>query len=263
MTTRSALLIGAGWLGYACASPVTLSSRDAAQLQAAADIPVAYKQSGAPWVYCPGDIGRQTWEHAGSSNWSPDESAPLAVGGSGGAVVRASAEGAGTFRLAGGTWEEIEDDWTKSLQTPPEDPARATARAFLALTGDARARLPFRRDAEELATVDSKALSARFGAAPVLVFQTSEWLLVGCFFKYSPWFNVQATLLDPGSGRTLWRNSCGGGFPNGGWSAEPGELNAEGRALYVRVILERAERCSKELFASFERDAGNPPSARQ
>jgi len=263
MKTRSALLVGVGWLGCGCASAVQLSSHDALQLQAATDIPVIYTKSPAPWVYCPGDIGRQTWEHAGSSNWTPDESTLLAAGGLGGALVPVSAEGPGTLRPAGGTWDEIVDEWTKSLQVPPEDPARATARDFLALAGTARTRLPFRPDAEELATGQSKTLADRFGSAPVLVFRTSEWLLVGCFFKFAPWFNVQAALLEPGSGRVLWRDSCGGGFPNGAWTASPSELDANGRALYLKVIRQRAGRCSKDLFASFERGAANaPPAAR-
>ena len=195
-------------------------------------------------------------------NWSPDESTGLAARGAGEAtVVTASTKGSGMFRLAGDMWEDFEDEWTKSLQTPPEDPARATAREFLALAGSARVRLRFRRDAEEMPTGGPKALAERFGSAPVLVFQTSEWLLVGCFFKFSPWFNVQAVLLDAASGRVLWRNSCASGFPNGSWSAWPSELDADGRALYARVIHDRADQCSKDLFVDFARDGGSPPMA--
>jgi len=250
MASRFALVL----LTCGCASPVVLSSIDAAHLKSAADIPVVYKRSPAPYVYCPVDDGRATWETQGL-NWSPDKSSPPIVGGKSGGIVLASLESSGAVRLAGDTWENIEDDWTKSLQTPPQDPAQTTASDFLALAGTAGARLPFRTAAEEL-TGSATGLSERFGAAPVLLFRTSDWLLVGCFFTYSPWFTVQATIFEPGSGRVLWRDSCESGFPNGSWKMGPSELNANGRALYSRVIRDRAQRCSQELFASFQRGAG-------
>ena len=254
MTTRSALLVSAAALGCACAPAIPLSGRDATQLASVPEIAVAYKKSPAPWVYCPGDIGRETWEHGGGSmNWTPDESTGLALQrGVTGYVVLASLEDAARFRAAGDIWQDIQDDWTKSLQVPPDDPARATARDFLALAGRTGPRLPFQGEAVEVVKGSPQTLSERFGSTPVLVFRTSEWLLVGCFFTYSPWFNVQAALVDPGSGRVLWRDTCDGGFPKT-WDQSPSSLDANGRALYVRIIDDRADQCSRELFASFER----------
>jgi hypothetical protein len=59
---------------------------------------------------------------------------------------------------------------------------------------------------------DARSLAKTFGSAPILVFETTRWVLVGCWFTYEPWFNVRATLLDLGSGRVLWRDSCGAGI---------------------------------------------------
>jgi hypothetical protein len=166
-----------------------------------------------------------------------------------------SAGAAGPARLVstGGIWESWVEEWTRTIRVPPTDPARATAGRFLELS---RGVAPGRAWADrvvEVTSLDAASLRERLGFRPVLVFQVSRWDLVGCFYTWLPWFDVRATLLDPASGRVLWRQSCGDApqekRPSPAW---PSELEAGGRALYSRIIEDRAVQCARALAARLE-----------
>jgi len=254
---RLLLLAGAANLSLACSSVVPLSSESAAQLASSGEIPVVYRRSPAPWVFCPADDGRSTWESGGAMNDEPRARPPLAEAGGAFPFVLASARGSGTFVLASDIWQDYVDDLTKGLRVPPEDPARATARDFLDLASNTQPSIPFRHEAKEVARARRQALAESFGSAPVLVFRTADWYLVGCFQTFAPWFSVDAELLDPSTGKVYWRDSCRGDFPTQ-WGLSPSVLDANGGAIYGRIIGERAARCSKELLASFSRGRGSP-----
>ena len=208
-------------------------------------MPIVYVRSKPPWVDCPNDEGRQLWEFPASLYREPlSISAP---------VVLVSSSGASPFQyVTGGVWGTIVDEWTRSLQTPPMDPALATARRFLEVRSAAGDPIRWGDPPLEVAGLDPDALASRQGRGPVLVFDAVRWVLVGCFYTYKPWFNVRATLIDSGTGRTIWRETCGGTYP-GGWPAEawPSELDANGQELYARIIDQLAGNCAAQLAASF------------
>ena len=100
-------------------------------------------------------------------------------------------------------------------------------------------------------------MARRFGAVPVLVLEATRFVLLGCYLAYRPWFNVRAMLVDARDGAVLWRQTCGRRYPEdrrGG--ASPGELLADGEALYARMMEVRAAECAGELFASLEPKGG-------
>jgi len=228
-----------------CAPPVPLARGDADRVRAEPSLPIVYVRSKPPWVDCPNDEGRQLWEFPASLYREPlSISAP---------VVLVSSSGASPFQyVTGGVWGTIVDEWTRSLQTPPMDPALATARRFLEVRSAAGDPIRWGDPPLEVAGLDPDALASRQGRGPVLVFDAVRWVLVGCFYTYKPWFNVRATLIDSGTGRTIWRETCGGTYP-GGWPAEawPSELDANGQELYARIIDQLAGNCAAQLAASF------------
>jgi hypothetical protein len=241
--------------GWGCTSSVRLSPADRDRAAAAERIPVVFTVSSAPWVDCPGDEGRMLWEWPGSRLESPYPAPWIQADLSGPPPRELGA--AGWIVPAGDIWEDYMDEWSKALQTPPEDPARATGRRFLA--GVSPGSLPLAAEPEEVPSADPGSLSARFGPKPVLVFHATRWVLVGCFFTFRPWFDVRATLLDLPSGRVLWRAECGGAYPPSALPrAGPAALDANGRALYRQVIEARASECSTELLGSF---GSGPPGS--
>jgi len=251
---RSLSVAGTLCLGCVGGPALHLSPRDAAELASVPEIPVVYRKAPPPSVFCPGDVGRQTFESPGAMNGNPEPPSPAIADLEAGTVRLVSAD-EGLYRLAGDFWEDYVDDVTKPLQVPPVDPVQATARSFLALAGEGRAPLPFGRDVKEVASARPEELSRLFGTSPVLVFNASEWLLVGCFQTFDPWFNVRAKIVDPATGRVVWRKSCRGGMPSGG-NLNVSTLAASGGALYARLIHDRALECSREIFASLESDRG-------
>ncbi len=210
-------------LAAGCAHAISPTRSDLERLRTSPDIPVVYRPSTSPWVDCSGDIAASTWSRGGG---------PSSI-----------------------VWDQYQNQRTASLRrAPPIDPARATGDRFLALLRAAPSPLPFRESAPPAESTDSGALAKRFGPAPVLVFETTRWVLAGCWHTYQPWFNVRATLLD-GSGKVVWRDTCRGLYPpDSSGEASPTELEANGGALYARAIEERAGRCAEELFANFERE---------
>jgi hypothetical protein len=153
----------------------------------------------------------------------------------------------------GGIWENWVEDWTRTIRVPPTDPARATAQRFLELSRSVTTGPAWAGPVVEVASPDVTGLRAGFGSRPILVFQVSRWDLVGCFYTWLPWFDVRATLVDPSSGRVLWRQSCGDGPAGDRPSpASPSELDAGGRALYSRIIEDRALQCARALAARLE-----------
>jgi hypothetical protein len=233
-----------------CAPAIPLSRQESERLSAAPPIPVVSVRSSPPWVDCPNDEGQKVWEYPGSASGDLE-------GGSL-SVMLASGRAAPPFLPAGGTWESIQDQWTRSLQTPPVDPARATAVRILSRARAVRLPVPLAEPAEEVQRLDPAALGSRFGGSPVLVVEAVRWVLVGCFFTYQPWFDVRATLVRTSTGEILWRDTCGGTYP-GGWPipASRDELEAGGRWLYARTIDERAAACAAQLVASLK-GAGLP-----
>jgi hypothetical protein len=247
MGKRVAALLSAtlAVLGGSCTPAVPLGPGDLRQLRAGSEIPVVYHRSPGPWVDCPGDEGEHVWIHGGSAMASPPVS---------GIATLASTGGTAGALLAGNVWQDYEDQWTASLrEAPPDDAARATADAFLALSREAPGSVPFRQSPVPVESTDMKSLAGTFGPAPILVFETTRWVLVGCWFTYKPWFNVRATLLDLGSGRVLWRDSCGGVYPSpSSAEASPSELEARGKSLYASMIRARAQQCARSLSARFD-----------
>jgi hypothetical protein len=207
-------LILAALLAVSCVPAVPLSRDEAARLSTAPSIPVLHVRPAPPWVDCPNGEGQKVWDHPG-------------------------------------IWESIQDQWTRSLRTPPVDPAKATAAHLLSLARPTHLRLPLAERTEEVQRADVAVLLDRFGDLPVLVVEAVRWVLVGCFFTYQPWFEVRATLFRPSTGEVLWRDTCGGTYPGGSpVPASRDELEANGRWLYTRIIEERAAACSTQLAAS-------------
>lgn len=249
MSKLIAALLAAIAIGIGCAPTVTLAPGDLERLRAGSGTPVVHLVSRAPGVDCPGDWGEQTWSAPGGGLGM--ESRPPST-------LRLAGYRPATrnpVRLAGSLWEDVQDQRTESLRkAPPRDPARATGDSFLSLSQRAPHPAPFRETVTPVESVDRRALEKQFGAPPVLFFETTRWVLVGCFDSYQPWFSVRATLLDLGSGKVLWREACGGLYPPDPFAqASPAELEANGKALYARMLDVRAERCARELFNSFAR----------
>ncbi len=217
MGKRIAALLAATALANGCARSVPLARRELEWLRTISEIPVVYRTSPSPWVDCPGDTGPRAWSRDGNSST---------------------------------IWDQFQNQRTASLRSaPPTDPARATGDRFLSLLHAAPNPLPVRERPLPAESVDLQTLSRQFGSAPVLVFETTRWVLAGCWYSYQPWFQVRATLLDLASGRVVWRDSCCGLFPpDQSREATPSELEANGKALYARMIEERAGRCASELF---------------
>lgn len=237
--------VAAGALSLGCAPSVRLERADLARLRATAEVPVVQRISSEPWVDCPGDWGERTWTAPGGGlGIGPRPPPPILLAAH---VARAAPLAA----PAGTTWEDIQEQRTVSLRrAPPRDPARATADAFLALSRAEAEPVPFSRST--VAVGRRTPIDARFGASPVLVFEATRWVLVGCFFAYQPWFDVRAALVDPASGRVLWRHTCGALYPPGPFAeATPAELEADGKALYASLMDARARECASELFGSF------------
>ena len=214
MARPLAPIILSALLAMSCVPAIPISRDESARLSIAPSIAVLYVRSAPPWVDCPNDEGQKVWAHPG-------------------------------------IWDSIQGQWTKSLQTPPVDPARATAARLPSLARAAPLSLPLADPAEEVRRLDPAALRSRFGDSPVLVVEAVRWVLAGCFFTYQPWFDVRATLFRPSTGEVLWRDACGGTYP-GGWPvpASRDELEAGGGTLYARILEERAAACAKELVAS-------------
>jgi len=228
MWTRLALLIGCAPL--ACSHSVPMAPASLELLKANPDIPVVYRTTAGPWVDCPGNFGVDTWKRDAQ------------------------------------LWESVQEQRTAGLRNaPPVDPARATADRFLLLSR-AQSGLPTFRDRLLPAeSADLGSLSRRFGTTPVLVLETTRWVLVGCFYSYQPWFNVRATLLETSSGNVLWRDACDGLYPPNLRAEVPlGDLEANGGALYAQLLEARASGCAGELLARFEggmRSAAGGPAA--
>jgi hypothetical protein len=231
-----------------CGGSVSLARTDLERLRTSSEIPVVYQISSNPWIDCNSDLPDAIWTGPGSAlEPSPR---PLMLASEGG-------EAADILKVAtssGEAWENFELQRTAALRAaPPTDPTRATVARFLLLAHQPPEPLPLRGDALSVKSVDPEALSGRFGPVPVLVFETTRWVLAGCWYTYQPWFNVRATLLDLRSGKVLWRHACGGLFPpDSSQEASPSELEANGKALYARLTKDRAERCAEELFSGLE-----------
>ncbi len=254
MPSRIPALLVVATMGSGCARGVPLSRGDLDRLAAVPEIPVLYRMSPSPSVDCPGDEGEKAWS-------SPDhaflQSPPRPT-----TLAREDEPGGrGLVRPAGTTWEDVQSQRTESLRrAPPGDPARATADSFLSLSHGAAHLMPFRESALPVESADPPVLTRRFGSGPALVFEATRWVLVGCWYTYQPWFNVRATLVELGSGKVLWRDACGRLYPPDLLNdASPGELEANGKALYSGMIEARARRCAGKLFSSLTRgaDAGS------
>jgi len=231
---------------FGCAGSVRLGSADRDRLRGGPDIAVAYEKSPHPWVDCRGDEGKEVWTFGGAAMaWPPPARR--------GPVVELVSAPQRPL-LAGDTWTDIEEEWTKTLrESPPEDPARATAGALLALATRAPGSMPLGQSVEEAPAAGPRSLAARPGAGPILSVKATRWVLSGCFFKYTPWFTAEATLLEAGTGRVLWRHSCGGMYPSPGYrEAEAAELEADGQSLYRSLIEQRAAQCARAFLRSLE-----------
>ena len=252
MSKLFAALLVATAIDFGCASSVSLMPGDLERLRASSGVPVVHLVSRTPWVDCPGDWGERTWSapDGGLGMESRPPSTLLLAG--------YSPPTRKTVTLAGTLWEDFQEQRTQSLRkAPPRDPARATGDDFLSLSLSAPRPVPFRESAVPVESVDRRALERRFGGSPVLVFETTRWVLVGCFYTYQPWFNVRVTLLELESGKVLWRETCGGLYPPDPFAeASAAALEANGKALYARMLDARAERCAKELFNGFVRTDG-------
>lgn len=236
----------------ACASAVPLDRAGAERLRTAASVRVAWVSAGGADVECPSDEGMKTWEYPSSRLDVPGAPVPVLP------ASFATPSGAPVIPATGGLWETIVGQWTESVRVPPIDPARATARALLE---DARA-LPggaaWSGPPVELRQPSPAGLP---GADLVLVVEARRFVLLGCYFRFSPWFDARATLLEPASGRVLWRATCREDVgPGAGPEAWPSELAADGGALYARRIEARARTCADHLAGEL-RAAGRRAAA--
>jgi hypothetical protein len=240
MVSRASALAAAAMVAAGCASTIPLSPTDRDRLRDRPPVPVAWVSSGEPWVDCPGDEGRKTWEYPAS------DARDLA----GGPWIRPASATvpAPPVVLAGGTWDTIVEQWTRPLRVPPVDPALATARSFLErrrASGDA---VDWSGTPVEVPGHSLSALRSRFPDGPVLVFRAVDWELVGCFYTFRPWFEVRATLVDTSTGRVLWRAECDDTYPGDlPGEARASEMEANGRALYRRFLEGRARQCAETL----------------
>jgi hypothetical protein len=242
-------LLGAIAVNAGCAPSVPLTRSEFERLRGTASVPAVHVLSRTPEVDCPGDWGEQTWSAPGG-DVAMGPAAPSTILRAGYAPARKT-----PVIRAGSLWEDAQAQRTESLRNaPPRDPALVTRDGFLSFSAREVRPVPFTGNAAPMKSGDRRALERRFGNAPVLVFETTRWVLVGCFYTYQPWFNVRATLIEAGSGRVLWRETCGGLYPPDPFAdASPAELEGNGKALYARMIDERAQRCAEELFTSFIR----------
>ena len=244
-----------------CSGSVALTSIDRQRLESGSEVAVVFDKSPPPWVDCRGDEGRQVWTFGGAALLWPRPGASTGAGGAGGVFELASA--APGVLLAHDTWEDIEEEWTKSLRAaPPEDPARATAEALVALA----ARTPSAiRLGQHVGEAPAGGASPATGPAggPVLSVRATRWVLSGCFFRYTPWFTARAILLEGKSGRVLWREDCGGMYPSPGYrEAEAVELEADGKALYRSLIEQRAADCARAFLRSLAGPGAAPGDGR-
>jgi hypothetical protein len=234
-------------LGAACAGSVPIARDEAARLSGAAPIPVLWVRTPAPWVDCPADEGKKTWEMPGSAREGPAPPVELAA---------APARPVAGASAPGGTWETIQDAWTRTLQVPPVDPAAATAERLVARARASSIPIALADPVEAPAMPDPAALPSRPGAAPVLVVHSPRFVLVGCYFTYRPWFTARAVLVRPATGEVLWRETCGGTYPDG--DAPPAsrdDLEASGRSLYASILADRADACGARLLRSLSGEA--------
>jgi len=242
-----------GVLATACAGSVPIARDEAARLSAAAPVPVLWVRTPAPWVDCPADEGKKTWEMPGSADRRPGLPIELAS-----APVTAAAPSS----APGGTWDTIQDQWTQSLQVPPVDPAAATAARIVDRSRASSPPIALADPVEAPASPDAAALASRFGSAPVLVVRSPRFVLVGCYFTYRPWFTARAVLVRPATGEVLWRDTCGGTYPDG--DAPPAsreDLEAAGRWLYASILARRADSCGASLLRSLSGGASGAPDA--
>lgn len=247
-------------LGAACAGSVPIARDEAARLSAAAPVPVLWVRTPAPWVDCPADEGKKTWEMPGSADRRPGP--PIDLASSSGMPAAASST------APGGTWDTIQDQWTQSLKVPPVDPAAATAARIVERARASSPPIALADPLEAPASPDAAALVSPIGATPVLVVRSPRFVLVGCYFTYRPWFTVRAVLVRPATGEVLWRDTCGGTYPDGvAPPASREDLEAAGRWLYASILAERADACGASLLRSLSGgeagspNAANPPDA--
>ncbi len=255
MAKRIAAILAAAALGSGCARSVSLSRSDAGRLEASEEIPLVYRTSPSPWVDCPRDEAEDVWRSTFSSAGRPGGSIPAGMRGRGTAYP-VSQVSWNAVPTSSSIWQDYQNQRTASLRaSPPVDPARATGVRFSELARSAPRLVRLQEAAASVETDDPAALARQLGPVPALVFETTRWVLVGCWYAYHPWFDVRATLLDLGSGKVLWRATCGGLYPpDRSREASPAELEANGKALYTRMIEERAGQCATELLAGLERD---------
>ncbi|HUL58496.1 MAG TPA: hypothetical protein VLU43_04440 [Anaeromyxobacteraceae bacterium] len=234
---------------------VAMSPADRERLAAEpAEIPVVYRPSPAPWVDCSTNEGELLWTLPGCA-WDErrggDRPWSLAARrGSGALAIERASAPAAPPTTGGNIWEQFEAGYTESLRAPPLDPARATADALAA--AGAAASPPLRLGRARQADRDSRA-----GSAPVLLVETTRFVLVGCWYTYRPWFDVRATLVDGASGRILWRDACSELYPvppvDSRPPASPARLATDGGALYAGFIRDRAAQCAGALVGRLGR----------
>jgi len=230
------------------AGRVTISPADLARLAESPEIPVVYRASPEPWVDCPTNEGERLWTLPMSASEAPAPAggpwATAALSGGGPSLA-----GAPLLPVSGATggnvWEQFQAGYTEGLRTPPIDPARATAYALAAAGGAASPPL-------RLAPPEAAGQAApRRGTNPVLLVETTRFVLVGCWYVYRPWFDVRATLVDGASGRVLWRDACLEPYPvppvDDRPPASPALLAANGGAVYAEFIQDRATQCAGAL----------------
>jgi hypothetical protein len=238
--TRPAAFAAALLLAAACTPAVPLSRDEGARLAAAPEVPVLWVRAAPPWVDCQAEEGQKVWEYPGSG-WNGEAAPPTRL---------ASAGRSPVVLGAGNIWQAIQDQWTEPLQTPPVDPASVTARHLVARAREAGIGLPLAAP-REISRRELSALERQAGAAPFLLVETPRFVLAGCFFTYQPWFEARAAILEPGTGRTLWRDTCAGTFPDPAWPppSTRDELLAGDGALYARILEQRAADCAGWLVA--------------
>ncbi len=251
-TARRAVVPAAFALVLAgCAGAVALAPGEASRLAAGPEIPTAFLASAGPTVDCPTDEGVRVWTYSGSSLETPPGLPELgAADGPAPAVI--------PVLMGGDIWSDFEENWTQQLrQAYPVDPAQATAAEFADAAHAAARPFPVAAEPVKIADAGRGTLSSRFGGSPVLVFETSRWSLVGCWYDYVPWFDVRASLVDPASGRVLWRDTCSTLYPPDSIAAASREkLREDGQALYARQTRDRSRSCAASLLRKFS--AGAP-----
>lgn len=252
MSSRSGSVFLAAVVATACASAIPLDVASAGRLRSASSIAVAWVASGEPRVECPSDEGVKTWEFPGSRLEPPAGPAgPVRL------VSFATPAAWPALRAPGGTWATIVGEWTESLRVPPVDPALATARAFLRYERARPGGLAWGAAPVQARDVGSPVSGSK--ADLVLLVEARRFSLLGCYFRFSPWFDARATLLDTSTDRVLWRDACDDDVgPGAGPEAWPSDLTADGGALYARTIEARAEACAGHLSRALHREGSLP-----